>query len=249
MKKYILVCFAIGLFLAVTSAAMAGTIVGSAHDMTSARSSKYATPGEGRICVYCHTPHHAARSSDIETLANNSNVHYFPLWNHDMTIQSYLTYTNTDATMELPGNLSHQLNATLGQPGGPSRLCLSCHDGSVAVNAYGHYDSNPTNYAGAATIDAGYQIGGLAGLNYDLSNHHPIGFDYDAIAQTLDDELYTSDTPINGGSGLLISDLLWNHSIECTSCHDVHNTKAEGEKFLYVNDNLGSALCLSCHMK
>jgi len=36
--------------------------------------------------------------------------------------------------------------------------------------------------------------------------------------------------------------------VECGSCHDVHNTKNDGAKLLWVEDT-GSALCLSCHAK
>ena len=45
-----------------------------------------------------------------------------------------------------------------------------------------------------------------------------------------------------------ISDLLWNGNMECTTCHDVHNTKNTGEKFLWKSD-AQSAFCLTCHLK
>jgi predicted CXXCH cytochrome family protein len=45
-----------------------------------------------------------------------------------------------------------------------------------------------------------------------------------------------------------IGDLLWAGQMECTTCHDVHNTKNEGEKFLWASDE-NSDLCMTCHLK
>ncbi|NTW67758.1 MAG: hypothetical protein HGB21_15855 [Nitrospirae bacterium] len=87
----------------------------------------------------------------------------------------------------------------------------------------------------------------LIGTN--LSNHHPIGFDYNAVA-AVDDEIYDSSSALGGSNpyGLVINDLLWNGKMECSTCHDVHNTKNEGQKFTWVED-YQSALCLTCHRK
>jgi len=46
------------------------------------------------------------------------------LWNHQMSsVTNYIVYT------------SPTLKAVVGQPDGSSRLCLSCHDGTVALAA------------------------------------------------------------------------------------------------------------------
>ena len=49
-------------------------------------------------------------------------------------------------------------------------------------------------------------------------------------------------------NGLTIGDLLWNGRMECSTCHDVHNTKNEGIKFTLVKDTQ-SNFCFTCHMK
>ena len=59
------------------------------------------------ICVFCHTPHNA-----------NPAV---PLWNQSVGGSNYQPYT------------SSTLQASVGQPTGASKLCLSCHDGTVAI--------------------------------------------------------------------------------------------------------------------
>ena len=251
MKRYISICLAIGFVLAAATAAMAGAapgsgIQGTLHDLSTTGPGGIAISNttETRICVFCHTPHFAAKASDMAA----QNIHYFPLWNHTLSsITTYQTYTNTD-NGETPNSIQHQLNADLlAGPGGPSRLCLSCHDGSIAVNSYGTFQGNPSPGAGTGPVmPAGYRIGGGG----DLSNHHPVGFDYAAVIAAGDDEINDPSNPLkNSSRGLIINDLLWGGKVECTSCHDVHNTKNDGSKFLWVNDNNQSDLCLSCHLK
>ena len=48
------------------------------------------------------------------------------------------------------------------------------------------------------------------------------------------------------------ADLLDSGKVQCTSCHDVHNTKAAADTFLLNINNIGvagSPLCLACHAK
>ncbi len=251
MKKYISVCIAIGLVLAFGSIALAGVtpgsgIQGTKHDL-SAANGLLTGSAETRICVFCHTPHFAAKASDLP-----ASVNYYPLWNHNLsTVTSYLTYTNgvlaDPVNPANPVNLNADLSAG---PGGVSQLCLSCHDGSMAVNSYGYFENNPTKGANNILIQS---IGGGAGAGFqigaggDLSNHHPVGFNYDAVA-AVDTGIFPSDTIMNGSSGLPISAFLWNGNIECVSCHSVHNKGNDGYTFLWVDDT-NSQLCLSCHDK
>ena len=220
----------------------------TSHDLSvEGVGSKY--PGAGtadelnRICIYCHAPHHAI-TANVDA-AVFSRLNYYPLWNHPISnIASYSTYTSG---FQVPNYLQHQLNAvvTLSQPGSSSILCLSCHDGSMAINVYGY-----NRWGEWSTRAVSYAQGSiLIGGGGDLRNHHPIGFDYDAVA-ALDDEIYPSNTALLGGNpyGLLISDILVNGRMECVTCHDVHNTKNSGPKFTYVLD-YRSDFCLSCHRK
>jgi predicted CXXCH cytochrome family protein len=207
--------------------------VGAAYDAGTA-----ADPTLDRVCIYCHAPHHSKKFTDTDA------VSYMPLWNHAVsTISSFETYTNGTDT---PNGLQHSLNAadTMTQPGSVSKLCLSCHDGSVAISTYG-FSPSGTTYTG--NVMASGRIG--IGLNGDLKNHHPIGFVYDDVAAK-DDEIAPSDSSLLGANvwGLTIGDLMWGGKMECSSCHDVHNTKNEGSKFTWVQDTR-SNLCLTCHLK
>lgn len=188
------------LFVLISSTTLlAQTIAGSAHDFSSE------TWSGGKICVVCHTPHNA-----------DATVSDAPLWNHDVTSSTFTLYS------------TGTLDATLGQPASSSKLCLSCHDGTVALDSFG-------GNTGSSTIS------GTTELGTDLSNDHPVSFTYNTALATSDGEL---EDPATNST---VSGLLFSGNLECASCHDVHNATGFG-KFLRIN-NAGSALCLTCHVK
>lgn len=180
-------------------------ISGSAHDFSRE------TWAEGQICLPCHTPHFATGDGDA------------PLWNRESSTATYTLYNRST------------LEATTGQPSGVSKLCLSCHDGTVAIDSFG-------GRSGTIFIDSDFNLG------TDLSDDHPISFIYDDGLANQDGQLFPpSSTPsgIPGANGTIQTDMLTANSLECSSCHDVHN--ANGFEALLVKSNDGSALCLTCH--
>ncbi len=160
---------------------------------------------ESRICVFCHTPHNATPLS--------------PLWNKEIEPQSYTVYASP--TLK---------SGPLPQPSGPTKLCLSCHDGTIAMGAV----VNPAGGISMAGGDAPLPGGSLSNFGLDLSGHHPVSFSYQAALPNA--ELVSSPPP----------DLVLGATdeVHCITCHDPHND-AFG-KFL-VKDNRYSALCISCH--
>ena len=183
------------------------TIVGSAHDFSD---DSWNTTGQ--ICLVCHTPHNA----DVSV----SNA---PLWNHETTVATFTTYSS--ATMD----------ATTGQPDASSKLCLSCHDGTVAVDNFGDQTGGTHFLTGNSLI----------GTN--LSDDHPISFVYDAALASLDGGLFDPTTTNSGLGGTIGEDLLIGEQVQCASCHDVHN--GSGVAKLLRKSNNASALCLTCHNK
>jgi len=218
-----------------------GTLVGdyyNANDVDNAYAGA-ADPDLNRICVWCHAPHHTLKPANYA-----GDIDYLPLWNHRTTTMVYQTYTNGADEPSDPNHLS-QAERIANQPGSVSKLCLSCHDGTVAVNEYGFLPgdikSSGTRKGDTAKFIQGqYKIG--EGGN--LTNHHPIGFDYEAVA-SVDDEIALPSATMGN---YRIGDLLWAGKMECTTCHDVHNTKNTGEKFLWKSDK-NSEFCLTCHLK
>ena len=182
-----------------------GQITGTAHDFSG---SGY---GSTQICIFCHTPHNA----DV-TVTNS------PLWNHEVTAATFTLYTTPT------------MDATTGQPDGASKLCLSCHDGTVAIDNYGGITTGTDFITGPALVGT------------DLSNDHPVTFTYDDALAITDGGLHDPLTTISGLGGTIDEDLLFSGSLECASCHDVHDNTIN--KFLRLSNNL-SALCLTCHNK
>lgn len=200
--------------LLTASTASAGTIVGSDHDLSG---KGYGTT---QICIFCHTPHNALATAGA------------PLWNHASSTATYTVYS------------SPTLNATVAQPGTSSKLCLSCHDGTVAVDSYG-------GRTGTITIPGGSNFG------TGLSNDHPIGFSYNAALATADGSLANPDSKTvtigtaPSKTGSITSTMLIGGVMECASCHDVHNTfTAAGAGLLKISQTApASGLCLACHIK
>ncbi len=226
MKRYIFIflCTALLAFCAtqVFAGATPGTgIVGSKHDMNLVSNAD----SQNRVCAFCHTPHHAL---------DDASADYLPLWSHELTS---LTYTDYDSITFDGGG--HKASDTLT---GPSRLCMSCHDGAVAVDQ--HYGMVGTDVRSG---DSWGEIG--VGAGGDLSNDHPIGFDYTAIAGVIDDEIRLATAPVSNPNVVDIAELLWDGQwMTCASCHDVHNTDANEDYFLY-NQQANSDICMTCHDK
>jgi predicted CXXCH cytochrome family protein len=163
-------------------------------------------PGN-QVCLPCHVPHNAyPDAGTIEEV----------LWNHD----------ETDAEFEMYTTRSGQQG---GQPEGPSKMCLSCHDGVTAIDSYG---------GTSGTIMMGDVGDGQANLTTDLTDDHPIGIIYP-----------DGDPGYNNSSGLQgvrVVTINGEDRVECTSCHEPHNNSLG--HFLRANLE-ESFMCLQCHNK
>ena len=179
-----------------------GGISGTKHDLS--------TRGWGstELCVFCHTPHNGDKT-----------VSEAPLWNHKVTTAAFTVYS------------SPTMNTVAGQPGASSKLCLSCHDGTVAMDSFS--GANGT-----------HSLTGTNMLGTDLANDHPISIVYDATLAGNDGGLVTPVSASKVDAAGTIR--LFAAKMECASCHDVHSNV--NAPFLRVA-NTGSALCLKCHIK
>ena len=197
------------ILLATVQISVAQTIVGSKHDFSTAT---WNTSGE--ICKVCHVPHGGA------VLPNA------PLWSHALSTATYTVYSSPTLNAGTPAG-------TLGQPSASTKLCLSCHDNTVAVGG--------TTFIGTVGAPVGY-----ANTGTDLSNDHPVSFTYDAALVALDPGLKPT-TAAGIGTGTIASTMLFAGKMECASCHNVHN--GAGLPHLLTKSNAASALCLTCHLK
>lgn len=162
---------------------------------------------ESEICIFCHAPHNASPNGQ--------------LWNRNIGT-TYTPYTSSTR------------KSTPGQPTGASLLCLSCHDGTIALGKV-------LNRATPITMQGGALAGNtLIGTN--LADDHPVSFVYDATLRSQRGELADPATLVKPSKVRLDA----SGQLQCTSCHNPHdNTNA---KFL-VAANTASALCQTCHLK
>lgn len=230
MKRWVLFMLVAAM---ATGVATAQTVVNTAHDLSAG--SGGATSDAIRVCVFCHTPH----ASQVQT---DPGTNVLPLWNHNPSVAGpYLMYDST--TMQaVPTDFSApaNLDATT-----VSNLCMSCHDGSVAVtslfNDPNEIGADPTIVAGG-NVDAGGLIINEPNLGTDLTNDHPVNFDYD-------NALFIADGGgLNDPAGAPVTALLSGGTVQCSSCHDPHDNTNPGGPFMVV-DNTDSALCTTCHAK
>ena len=244
-------------FLALNALAYTGTYVpgtginNTVHDLGTAKNGMNytAVPVDplARTCIFCHAPHATYRLSTAAGTGTGpvapAEFDYLPLWNHSLVgfTTAFSMYDNGPGA---PQTGSKALQA-FGEmtPGNVSLLCLSCHDGTIAVNSYGNGDQLSTSVSnGSTTITNRYRIG----ADKYLGNHHPIGFNYDNV-QAGDTEIRSADTAQLTPT-TFVRDHLANSQMECSTCHSVHNKGNSGERLLWRSDQ-NSELCLTCHDK
>lgn len=175
------------------------------HNLTASGPGPIKTTFAGESCIFCHTPHAANPIA--------------PLWNRNDPGTFYLTYE------------SSTLVADVGQPTGSSRLCLSCHDGTIALGQV--YNSKNV---GGGSIYISSSDRGFIGT--DLRDDHPISFTYDSSLAVRKGEMRDPAT--------LPASLPLDHNqqMQCTTCHDPHDDSLGN--FLRMS-NLESSLCRTCH--
>jgi predicted CXXCH cytochrome family protein len=202
-----------------------GGIVGSAHDF-----SDQAWNPTTQICVVCHAPHWGWKWEQGL------------LWNHELSTAVYEMYDST---------WSSTIDGEVRQPNDPTyigvtKLCLGCHDGTVAVNQFLPEPSG--------TLPAPQGIAPTVVDGTNLRVTHPVSISYE---YTVDPELRDPAETVPAGTAvpLTVGDLLFADEtgidrVECASCHDVHNgPEAEANKALLRVSLDNSAICFACHVK
>ena len=195
---------AVAAAILVTAATWA-EVVNTKHNLSATGPGTVKATGEAEVCIFCHAPH------------DGSSV--TPLWNRTLPALVYVPYS------------SSTLQATPGQPTYDSKLCLSCHDGTIALGAVISRET-PIVVSGAFSE--------RTNLTTDLSDDHPISFVFDSALAAADQELVDPSTL----TGKVQVDI--HGQMQCTTCHDPHTE--DNPKFL-VKDNMFSALCVTCHQK
>jgi len=252
MTAGLLACAAVLVLMA--APAFAG-ISGSKHDLGSGGSSQLgANMTTDEICVFCHTPHGSDTTAAV------------PLWNKSLPGTAYTTYASLGSTT-IAGEIM--------SVGSVSVACLSCHDGTQAMDVMiNKPGSGGYNAAGSELVgpDGTHKMTGtpIPVIGSDLKNDHPVGIQYGGNTHPAGEYTGLTTASINGKSVWWIEDtvdakrgkdeiMLYTRDngsgdepfVECASCHDPHNdstASATSVAFLRKS-NAGSALCLTCHIK
>ncbi len=182
------------------------SITTTKHNLSTSGPGSVKASSESEICIFCHTPHSSQPKN--------------PLWNRNDPGSTYQLYTSSTK------------DATIGQPDGESLMCLSCHDGTVALGQV--KSRNEIISFGSVT----YLPSGKTNLTTDLRDDHPISFLYNTDLANSDGQL------LNPTSITSPVHLDKNGKVQCTSCHDPH--KNVYNSFLHQTNEY-SALCNSCH--
>jgi hypothetical protein len=137
-------------------------VVGSKHDLTAGGAGQTSTAATDEVCVFCHTPHGSSVNAKV------------PLWNKVLTSPgSYTQYS----TLQTP-----TFDSTEAPVGSVSLACLSCHDGTQAMDVVLNKPGTGGYNAGGAPINptTSAQMTGtpVPNLEQDLTNDHPISMQY-----------------------------------------------------------------------
>ncbi|MGE5509339.1 MAG: cytochrome c3 family protein [Chitinophagales bacterium] len=248
------------IIIACSMVAQASTIVGSLHDLSHAMQSPSMTfwntyNDYNQVCVYCHTPHNASTQVTM-------------LWNRSLPDPgSYPVYR------------SWTMISAPSAPGNSSLMCLSCHDGTIAVDSVIRMPMsrpggrpNPGGWTNPAYPTEVPFHGKMAAASQSnnafwdcgVSCHDasPIGAAADYSGHYLTQDL-TDDHPVgvNYPDPTTYADRfepvpareLWPNGVRLYSnkveCGSCHAVHDPGFRPFLRCSNDGSALCLTCHKK
>jgi len=199
-----------------------GNVASTVHNLSASGPGEIRAIGETEICKFCHIPHNP--------------VVPVPLWGHALSGAQYqVPQVATTGGVRTP----------VGQPDGSSRLCLSCHDGTVAL---GEVAGEPGSIAmvGATRLTAGRR--GFIGT--DLSGSHPISFiipDGDVGTDDGSSDMGLRPLSVIQADPEIALDA--EGKMQCTTCHDPHSDlyyqPGRVPRF-WVKPTVGE-VCLTCH--
>lgn len=199
-----------------------GNVTSTVHNLSASGPGEIRALGETEICKFCHIPHNA--------------VVPVPLWGHALSQAQYNVPEARDgAGARMP----------IGQPDGSSRLCLSCHDGTVALGEIAG-EPRPVTMTGATRLAPGRR--GFLGT--DLSGSHPVSFvvhDGGMDVREGDEDMGLRPLAVIRADTEVALD--GDGKMQCTTCHDPHADRyyqpGRVPRF-WVKPTVGE-VCLTCH--
>ena len=214
-------------------------IINGPHDLRATGAGGTGTGVNGpsyALCNYCHVAHKFAGDAQYGGLGTNGPGQL--LWNHTLSSSTaYTVYTswtmqNKDiASLQTTGNPNADIN-------NPSVMCMSCHDGTVALN------STYTGTIGSnGTLDAARTINPA-----DANKTHPVNFTYDAtLAANAGMKVPAGTQGVDANTGNAVVPL-FGGKMQCATCHEPHtNSHLLFRNFNPVYTATNGSWCLYCH--
>jgi predicted CXXCH cytochrome family protein len=232
LSKVIPFAVTVGIMLAMLglpASSRAAPIDNTKHDFSNQISNPWNTAGYK--CQICHTPHYATTVGRL-------------LWNHRLSAAAYSwNPTTTAGGTTLPTNFPAW--------DGPSKFCLSCHDGTVGVG-----DLYVNGYGSSCVVSD--CLSGFYQMGPDMTGNHPVGIPYPfqnasstyngiATGAVVDTGTYVAEPTgvrlYNDNGGRVGSGAFPGKTgVECGSCHDPHNNA--NTRFLR---DAKTTICQRCH--
>lgn len=222
MSRHRVLLLALALQAGPALAQQAG-VAATRHNLSVSGPGEIKAATETQVCKFCHVPHSAVVPQ--------------PLWGHALSkVERYEVPVVRRATGVVE---------PMPQPDGASRLCLSCHDGTVALGDLGRAGRQIT-MAGAQRLDRSRR--GFIGT--DLSGSHPISFvipeaDPNGQGSAHDMGIRTRSLVLADGKVRLDE----AGKMQCTTCHDAHSDRyyeAGRVPRFWVKPTVDE-VCLACH--
>jgi hypothetical protein len=214
---------AISFLLSPSVAAQHAGVASTLHNLSVTGPGEFKSQTETEVCKFCHIPHNAVVPE--------------PLWGHALS---------KVAQYKVPRiRRGGKVGEPAPQPDGSSRMCLSCHDGTVALGKIAG-KSKRVKMAGAERLGPGQK--GFLGT--DLSGSHPISFvvpDGDPGGADGARDMVIKPLPANESAGGALLDN--KGKMQCTTCHDPHSDQyyqLDRVPHFWARPTV-EEVCLTCH--
>ncbi len=203
-------------------AAQQSGVAATVHNLSVSGPGEIKAQRETEICKFCHVPHNGLEAT--------------PLWGH--ALSSVANY----AVPEIQRDQGRR--QPVPQPDGSSRLCLSCHDGTVALGDVAR--TGGIRMAGSQRLERGRR----GYLGTDLSGSHPISIvmpESDSGRGDGSRDMGLRSPAEIRGEGVVKLDA--QGKMQCTTCHDPHSDRyyqSDRVPRFWVQPTVGE-VCLACH--
>ena len=223
-------------------------IIGSKHDLSALnhRAGVQAMEGVsydnyGYACVYCHIP------PDVSSEKGDA-PQQISGWNRlRSNMQDYTLYSSQ--TFQSEARIPNEVTL----------LCLSCHDGTMAVD---RVVNTPRAWKSGKKMTMHMKINSGTDLDHcglchdgftahhlgnrhvgtDMRRNHPVSIRYPGVGAGYTGMAQSGFKSPDNGLGFANGVRLYNGFVECASCHNVHEPSKI--KFLRVTTEF---LCVTCH--